>query len=31
MENALDFAGVCVVAVVFTLLTLLIRAGRNDP
>jgi len=30
MENLLDFAGVCVVALVFTLLTLLIRAERDE-
>ena len=32
MDGVLDFAGFCVIAVVFTLLTLLIKdAGRNDP
>lgn len=32
MDEALDFAGICVIAVLFVLLTLLIRevAGRND-
>ena len=33
MNGMLDFAGICVIAVLFALLTLLIRemAGRNDP
>lgn len=32
MEGPLDFAGICVIALLFVLLTLLIRevTGRND-
>lgn len=31
MDSLLDFAGFCVIALVFTLLTLLIQAERKDP
>lgn len=31
MDGLQDFVGFCVIALVFTVLTLLIRADRKDP